>query len=55
MFLITTLLRDSNDVPLGFLRAVFRSDHFKFNASVNYADRVTGSPHHGEREGLPTC
>ncbi len=54
MFLITTLLRDPNDVPLGFLRAVFRSDHFKFNASVNYADLVATAPSPSEREGLPT-
>lgn len=53
MFLITTLLRDSNDVPLGFLRAVFRSDQFKFNASVNYADPVPPARRLQQREGLP--
>jgi GntR family transcriptional regulator len=33
-FLISTVVRDADDVPLAFLRTVVRSDHFRFSATV---------------------
>lgn len=33
-FLVSTVVRDADDVPLAFLRSVVRSDHFRFTATV---------------------
>lgn len=33
-FLVTTLEKDARDAPVAFTRAVFRSDHFRFAATV---------------------
>jgi GntR family transcriptional regulator len=33
-FLVSTIVRDADDMPLAFLRSVVRSDHFRFTATV---------------------
>lgn len=44
-FLVSTVVRDADDVPLAFLRSVVRSDHFRFTASVVH--EVGNAAHRG--------
>jgi DNA-binding GntR family transcriptional regulator len=56
-FLVSTVVRDADDVPLAFLRSVVRSDHFRFTATVvhDVADpakpALARASRAGEREG----
>lgn len=44
-FLVSTVVRDADDMPLAFLRSVVRSDHFRFTATVIH--EVAPAPRHG--------